>query len=240
VVTQAYMLSIIKLMHYAGGAGFDVTLALLGYDSLIPRARSTLVGTFLDNPASTHLLFIDADIGFEPEQVHRLLSFDKDFTAAAYPLKALDWQSLPEHVTRDGEPLEQAGLRYVGKLCTGPELRIDGSFATAVHAGGGFQLIRRSVFERLIEAHPEKRYTNALVFAQDGRNKVPYYALFDSMIDGQTDTYLSEDYAFCQRWRDIGGEIWVDLESRLTHVGGHDFHGNFAPRARTILSKETA
>ena len=39
------------------------------------------------------------------------------------------------------------------------------------------------------------------------------------MIDPATGTYLSEDFAFCKRWTDIGGEIWADLESRSTMSG---------------------
>ena len=73
MVSQNYMLSVIRLMSYAKSAEFDVSLSMLGYDALISRARSTLVAAFLDNPAATHLLFVDADISFEPQQVERLL-----------------------------------------------------------------------------------------------------------------------------------------------------------------------
>jgi hypothetical protein len=93
MVSQNYMLSVIRLMSYAKSAAFDVSLSMLGYDALISRARSTLVAAFLDNPAATHLLFVDADISFKPQQVERLLRFDKDFTGALYPLKSIDWNS---------------------------------------------------------------------------------------------------------------------------------------------------
>jgi hypothetical protein len=48
------------------------------------------------------------------------------------------------------------------------------------------------------------------------------------MIDSASGTFLSEDYSFCRRWTDMGGEIWADLESRLTHVGPMVFNGNVA------------
>ena len=89
MVTQSYMLSVIRLMSYAKTADFNVALSLAGYDALISRARSTLVATFLDDASATHLLFVDADISFEPQQVERLLHFDKDFTEALYPLKSI-------------------------------------------------------------------------------------------------------------------------------------------------------
>jgi len=90
LVSQGYMLSVIRLMSYAKSAGFNVSLSMVGYDALISRARSTLAAAFLDSPAATHLLFVDADISFEAQQVERLLRFDKDFTGALYPLKSID------------------------------------------------------------------------------------------------------------------------------------------------------
>ena len=103
LVSQNYMLSVIRIMSYAKSAGFDVSLSLLGYDALISRARSTLVAAFLDNPAATHLLFVDADISFEPPQVERLLRFDKDFAGALYPLKTIDWDFIPQRCVEGGE-----------------------------------------------------------------------------------------------------------------------------------------
>lgn len=232
VVTQAYMLSVLELLRHAPNAGFGVTLSLLGYDSLIPRARSTLVAAFLDNPAATHLLFVDADIGFAPAQVERLLRFDKDFTAALYPIKALDWSRLPGRAVA-GEPLQQAGLSYVGTFCHDGERREEGGFATATYAGGGFQLIRRAAIERMTAAYPETRF--AKVHNQPGGPPPSpnLYALFECRIDPDTGAYLSEDYAFCRRWRAIGGEIWLDTTSRLTHVGPTEFPGDHALRLRT-------
>ena len=131
MVTQAYMTSVLRFIQSAPASGIGTSLALLGYDSLIPRARATLVGSFLDTPAATHLLFIDADIGFDTDQVHRLLAADKDFAAALYPVKALDWDQMPERCTRGAEPLPQGPLNYVGTFCRGGEAKRDGDFATA-------------------------------------------------------------------------------------------------------------
>ncbi len=113
MVSQGYMLSVIRLMSYAKSAAFDVSLSMLGYDALISRARSTLVAAFLDNPAATHLLFVDADISFDPQQVERLLRFDKDFTGALYPLKSIDWDFIPQRCVERGESVRQAALSYV-------------------------------------------------------------------------------------------------------------------------------
>jgi hypothetical protein len=102
VVTQNYMLSVIRLMNYARSAGFGVSLSMVGYDALISRARSTLVAAFLDDPVATHLLFVDADISFAPQQVERLLRCDKDFAGALYPLKSIDWDLIPQRCVEGG------------------------------------------------------------------------------------------------------------------------------------------
>jgi hypothetical protein len=50
--------------------------------------------------------------------------------------------------------------------------------------------------------------------------------VFETMIEPETGQYLSEDYAFCRRWRDLGGEIWADMEERLTHAGTAFYTGS--------------
>ena len=229
MVHQSYMLSVCKLIEAAPANDFDLELVLGGGDALITRSRSVLAAAFLDKARATHLLFVDADMSFEPEQVLRLLRFDKDFVGAFYPLKAVDWQAVPARAVA-GETLASAGLSYVGTLLDPPERRTEGDFATARYAGTGFQLIKRGVFDRLIAAHPELRFGS--VHSQIGG--VPpsenLYALFDCLIDPDTGAYLSEDYAFCRRWRALGGEIWIDRRSRLTHIGADAFRGDAGPR----------
>jgi hypothetical protein len=221
MVSQNYMLSVIRLMGHAASAGFDTGLSLLGYDALISRARAILVAACLDNPATTHLLFVDADIGFEPEQVERLLRFDKDFVGALYPLKSIDWDLIPGRCVERGETVRQAALSYVGAFCPENERRQDGDFVTGTYVGGGFQLIRREALERMIAAYPETHFNHAHIMPKSGSRREPrsgnLYALFDCIIDPESGVYLSEDFSFCRRWRQIGGEIWIDGASKLTH-----------------------
>ena len=66
--------------HY----GLNFTLATLKNESLVTRARNTFMAMFLQNPSYTHLLFIDADIGFIPQDVVKLLHRDKDIVTGAY------------------------------------------------------------------------------------------------------------------------------------------------------------
>jgi hypothetical protein len=75
-------------------------------------------------------------------------------------------------------------------------------------------------------------YSNAFVMG-DSLSQSPYrYALFSSLLDEKLGVFLSEDYSFCRRWTDMGGEIWVDLQSRLKHVGPLIFDGDFSSQLR--------
>jgi hypothetical protein len=232
LVTQRYMQSICNLLEFGNANGVAISVELLGYDSLVTRSRNTLVATFLDNPTATHLMFIDADIGFTPAQVARMLALDKEVVAGMYPLKIVNYGPEVIDRVREGESLESAQLRYVGTPHP-PETReeIDG-FTTGEFAGAGFLMMRREVFEKLIIAYPETRYTAAHNAAVPSLSP-NQYALFDCMIEPETGHYLSEDYAFCRRWRAMGGQLWLDLRSQLMHIGPREFYGDAGLRYRT-------
>lgn len=222
VVTTGYMSSILMLMQAAQQHGISVSINMLGRDSLITRSRNTLVSHFLTMKEATHLMFIDADIAFDPELVLRMLAFDEDVVGGMYPAKALNWE--PPANIAGREPMNTATLQYVGKFCEGDELERRGPFATGVYCATGFMMIKRQVFERLIEAHPERTYTSDHVYSPSNGGR-QYHALFECMIDPGTREYLSEDFGFCRMWRNLGGKIWLDVEGSLTHTGPHDFVG---------------
>ncbi len=230
LLTQGYVESIIDLMHYAGQQGFSVQLALLGNDAMITRSRNTLTAAFLDTPELTHLMFIDADIKFQPEALGRLLRFDEEVVAGIYPIKIEDWGQSQQRQVQLGETVGQSALSYVGTLCEDDELEIRGDFATAVYAGTGFMLIRRSALIKLIDAYPELKYRFIHTHPRPVSRSQHQFALFDSLIEPRTGAYLSEDYGFCHRWRAIGGKIWLDTCSQLTHIGVHDFVGDTSKR----------
>jgi hypothetical protein len=155
LVSQHYMLSVLGLMHHAAQAGYDATLALLGHDALITRGRNTLISQFLAIPEATHILFIDADIRFDAQQVTTMLQFNEEVVAGIYPLKVINWSAQGIGRAEAGEALETAPLEYVGSLCEGTELERRGRFATGQWCGGGFMLIKRSAILKLIAAHAQ-------------------------------------------------------------------------------------
>lgn len=225
VVTQGYMQSVCALMAAAPSAGLGLTLALLGQDALITRSRNTLVSHFMGHSGATHLLFVDADIVFEPEHVFRLLRAKKPVVAGIYPLKAYHWDKACHERIASGEALETAGLHYVGKLMPEEQLVRQGDLATALFAGTGFMLIERKTIQELSTAHPETRYRRVDAYRPQAEENLEAYALFDCIIDQESGTYMSEDFTFCHRWRAHGGEIWLDTSAQLAHHGSSDFRG---------------
>jgi hypothetical protein len=228
MVTSRYMQSICALLCHKI-PNLNVSIKTVAYESLITRGRNTIVAAFLDLPAETHLMFIDADIGFSVDKVQRMLNFNQDVVAGMYPLKRLDYDLAALQRAANGEPLQTAQLRYVGLPCEGEERKTMNGFVTGVYAGAGFLMIKRRVLELMAAKYPETHYTGADNSAIPSESP-NLYALFDCLIDRETGYYLSEDYAFCSRWRALGGTIWLDSRSKLTHVGPHDFVGNTVAR----------
>jgi hypothetical protein len=228
VVTVGYFHSIVNLMMHGVANRLPITVETLANESLIPRARNSLVAKFLASPQATHLLFVDADIAFEPAHLTRLLALDADIAACMYPLKQFFWDDAAVSRARAGELISTAALRYVGAPCTGDAAERNGDFVSATYAGTGFMLIARRALARLVDAHPELHYSAAHVPA--GAPPEYLYALFDTCIDPATGHYLSEDYTFCARWRALGGKIWLDTSSALTHTGSHAYVGDPATR----------
>jgi hypothetical protein len=179
-------------------------------------------------PEATHLMFIDADISFQPEDVHRMLTFDHEVVAGLYPVKNFDWAQAKQKITPDMDEarMAEAGLHFVGMPCPEKDREHRGGFITGIYAGTGFMLIRRSCFERMILAYPKTKYDVAHTYPISKERSKNQYALFDCIIEPGTNIYLSEDFTFCRRWRDIGGKIWLDPQSRLSHTGSYRFQGS--------------
>jgi hypothetical protein len=229
-VSWLYSISLLKLQKAFLDRGWRLGFLLQAGDALVTRARQTIVCHFLNQPDATHLLFIDADIGFEPEQVVRLLEFGADVTGAAYPVKQINWELMAEAVQAGRTPLESATLSYVVEREASQPLVTRDGFVKSSYAGTGFLAIRRSVFERMIDHYSELRYTHEHKGGDPLEGSRWRSALFNCMIDKDTGFYLSEDFSFCRRWTEMGGEIWVDYTSRLEHVGVMVYRGNLAAR----------
>jgi hypothetical protein len=229
-VSSIYASSIFQLQRaLRSKSNIDLKVQMRDGDALITRARANLMTLFLDDPAATHFLFVDADIGFTPEQVFRLIESGADMVAGVYPIKRFDWGKVRRVIETKRPNVPAAALDYVLEISDPDHVAVVNGFTRVRYAGTGFLMIRRHVFEKMCQ-HPA--YASLQFFREHSLDALAgssnRFALFESMIDPGTGTYLSEDFAFCKRWTDIGGEIWADLESRLDHVGPSVFHGDIS------------
>jgi hypothetical protein len=233
VVTEQYSQSLFNLSIKAIANNLRLGYATIANESLVTRARNELVHNFLESQG-THLMFIDADIGFNPNDVLHMVMSDKDVVTGAYPLKTHDWEAVAKTASSgslDTKELERSAIQYViniqkpdpemvGKTV---DIQIKDGLVEVWDAGTGFMLIKREVIEKMIEAYPETLYYSDkdMTLPLEKRKR---YALFDTMID--TDQrYLSEDYTFCRRWQEIGGKIHMSVNTVLNHVGTTTYRG---------------
>ena len=238
-VTDIYAASLLKLQAACLQRNIRLMVHLLGSEALITRARQNVVAHFLGNEEATHLLFVDADIGFEPEQVFRLMDFDKDLCGAIYPIKRLDWPKMTAMAKAGVDNLKSRSLMYVVEFINSDRIEVQGDFARVRYAPTGFLMMKRRMLLAMTERYPELKYAYEHS-ASDSLQGSPWrYALFNCFVD-ETGTYLSEDFSFCKRWTDMGGEIWADLRSRLTHVGAVSFEGDLSTQITTEASTESS
>jgi hypothetical protein len=226
-ISVLYATSLFKLQKALRTySGVNLKVLFKDGDALITRARASLVSQFLDDPGTTHLLFIDADIGFEPDQVLRLVQCGAPMCAAVYPVKRLEWNKIKTTIEAARPNPAAAALKYVFEVDDPNAVIASGGFVKVRYAGTGFLMIRRQALERMCAQYPRLQFKrdHSIDAATASDNR---FALFECMI-AEDGTYLSEDFAFCKRWIDMGGEIWADLNSKLTHVGPAAFYGGLA------------
>ena len=199
MLTESTFMSFIKWANTARQLNIDWTLETMVNESLISRARNTLTAKFLNMPDATHLFFVDADIGWEPWHLLVLLNRDVDVIGGLYPMKTMPIKWVVNGI--EGAEEGPDGLQEVSK------------------AGTGFLLMKKHVFEKM-NSHPAvKQY----------KNDIGLDPVYDQFLKTYFDTavrqnrYYSEDWTFCENWRDIGGKIWVDKRVLLRHSGSYVF-----------------
>jgi hypothetical protein len=200
MLTESTFMSYIKWANTCRQLGIDWTMETMTNESLISRARNTLTAKFLHNKESTHLMFVDADIGWEPWHLLVMLNAQKDVIGGLYPMK-----SLP--------------VKWCVNGFDGAQVSEDGTLQEVSKTGTGFMLIKRDVFEKL-NAHPAtKPFINDIGLPAELNPHMKTY--FDTAV--RENRYYSEDWTFCENWRDIGGQVWVDKRVLLRHTGTYVF-----------------
>lgn len=234
-----YTKSSCDLAKIAQAYQMDIKMFYLFNESLITRARNYCVDEFLRSDY-THLMFIDSDIGFDPNDVLSLAILceegERDIVCGPYPKKTIAWEKIKQAVERgfadNPSNLEHYGGDYVFNPLEGEkELRLDEPIPV-LEGGTGFMMISRNAFKKFDEAYPDLRYYPDHVRTThfDGSRDIGMY--FQALIDPESKRYLSEDYMFCQYMRKVGINTYYCPWMRLTHTGSYVFGGSLLDLAQ--------
>lgn len=244
LVTDAYHLSVVRsYIHYRDSPTVQLSSATVPGIADLPKARGALIYQFLHNPDQTHVLFVDADIEFAPEMLERFASSGHDVVTGIYPKKAIHWGNVREHVAKlsregashalDLKVLKAVSLDYpiefefeedpTGRDERGTVSTDVNGFARVRRAGAGFMMVSRRAMETMVREYPELAYI-------DPPSGQTHWAFFHTVfgVRGGRNMWVSEDFAFCDRWQRVSGGkgVWVDLKNGLNHIGPLKFEGD--------------
>ena len=193
--------------EFAIDNGITYDIEFLTGCSIISLGRSIMFSKALIDPKWTHMMWIDDDVGWKPEDIMTLLIHDKDIIAGSYPKKEYPIQPTHAPLSKGYKDEKLEEVRYIPT---------------------GFMLLSRKLCEDMIKNYSHLKFEYA-----DRSNTYPYYDVFgcfpyiepgqEKSYEGTNGYYLTEDYAFCQRARDIGYSIYLSKKINLSHTGLHTF-----------------
>lgn len=240
--TGTYTKASNDLVRVCTQLGIECHIHYIFNESLIQRARNYLADEFLRSPA-TKLMFIDADIDFNPMDVLALAALDKDIIGAPYPKKCIAWERVADAVKLKMADTNPGILeRYIGDYVFNPapgvqQIKIDEP-TEVLETGTGFLMIDRKAFEKWQAFYPDKMYKPDHNRSEhfNGTRKIGLF--FDCIVDPQTERYLSEDYYFCQTARQAGMQVWLCPWMELKHTGTFIFGGSLRDLAHLDAVKQ--
>jgi hypothetical protein len=177
----------------------NMAVSYLFNESLIQRARNALVHNFLKTDF-THLMFIDADIRFDAQDVIRMLLADKPIMCGIYPKKEINWGQIHAAAVA-GVPAEHlhlfSGSFVVNLVEYADNARVNVNEPMEIWNGGtGFMLIKREVFEQLQDKVPSYVNDTHDLSGSIGNERITEF--FATSIEPTGERLLSEDYHFCK------------------------------------------
>ncbi len=214
--------------------------------SVLSFVRNLYASLVMQDESYTHLLFVDADMGFAPSLIERMIAADKPVVGSIAPLRGLD---LAKFHALSGEISDPAVARLVaqdyanagsidfiedskGDGRTSMDLMVDGPCIRVRMTGTGVMLIKREVFDRIRQRYPE-------LWCEHIQNTYANFGLTKGVLQcfepmpNEHGLYGGEDASFCQRWVEgCGGEIWSVVTETIVHVGPEKFVGNYLTKLR--------
>jgi len=237
-----YVDSIFRLHRALPPVGWTLSFASISYAD-IAESRNFLLTHFFDKTDASHILFVDVDMGFEPQLVQEMIALNKPVVGAIAPRRAIDLKRLAR-IASEGTESEQAINRahdYVVQTARGRNAGRKKGFIEVDGVGAGVLLIQRGAIDQMLKKMPSLSDKGAPKHSPLARGLDRLIRAFDPIT---TDIgRLSEDFSFCHRWRvDCGGEIWASTNRTITHVGLHHYAGRYGDAAapRILIGGKTA
>ena len=230
-VSLHYTQALLEFQTFCHYKGIDVIFQLVK-SSLVTQGRNLCVDYFL-NTTMSHLLFIDSDIDFNAKDIETMVNLNKDVISIPYPLKTLNWdrgfKAVKSGKAKNGKELSKSMNTYPLRFEKGETIQMlpDGTSEVS-HSPTGCMLIKREVFIKMIAKLSHLRIDQETVINGKMQKSKYFYNFFDTLFDPVAHTYLGEDFAFCKKWRDIGGKCHAYMNAYITHVGEHQYMGRFA------------
>ena len=236
-----YVTSLMNTLTLFTRVGIQCKVEFVRNESLITRARNNLIAKAMSDKAVTHMMFIDADITWNPIDIFKLILADKPIVGGLYPIKSYEWDRLTENpgITQkwidaknasqlkssksDADIIQHKLVRYNVNYLTNT-LQISNNLARVKHLATGFMMIQRETITKMFMAFPSTKCIDDIGCLQEFEY-ANLFALFDCGVE--KGHYFSEDWLFCSRWSNMGGEIWIDVTIDLNHTGIVDFKGSY-------------
>jgi hypothetical protein len=218
-----YMKACLDLQSLCMQYGVEIRFSFLFNESLITRARNYLVDEFLRS-GYTHLLFIDSDIHYEPQDVLALVALDKDVVGAPYPKKSINWRNITQAMVRNPaiNPSELEGLvgDYVFNPVPGTKTFNVREPLEVLEIGTGFMMVKREVFDKFREAYPKQNYRPDHIGQANFDGSRYIHAYFDTVIDNG---YTYDDLYSLMQKASNGEEVseqakkYIEAEKTASH-----------------------
>ena len=235
-----YMKACLDLQSICMAYGIQVKFSFLFNESLITRARNYLADEFIHRSDCTHMLFLDSDIHFNPQDVIALLALNKEVIGGPYPKKAIKWRAVKKAMEKNPEidvgVLEKLTGDYVFNPVKGTAQFNVTDPLEVLEIGTGFMMVTKKAMKKFAESYSQYMYKPDHVRTEhfDGSREI--LMAFQAEVDPKSKRYLSEDYWFCQKAQEINLKTWFCPWMKMQHVGTYIFGGSLADLASIGVS----
>ncbi len=224
IITSTTFLTTHALQQHLGSKGIQGSISTLSFPD-IAELRAMALSIWYDTmPDVGYLLFIDADMGFQPDIVSDMIIFDEPLVGTVYPQRKLP-------------------LSWAGSGTGTPTTERRGNFMRVEGVGMGCTLIRRDVVTKMLEVMPQIVDTRlSLHPAGETMKAAGCHRLIRAFekLDLPDRGVVSEDLSFCLRWGQCGGSVWGAIGYRISHVGPYDYSGRYLDEVERQEAAATA